>query len=137
VGRVAIKRPASIVMVRESPYSYKETIDKVKRVIIKNGFSVIREELLGEGIVDPDAGERAQHVVYFASMMMISDGLAHDPRMGLFLPGKIIIVEKDGVVKVLAHNPEQYSALFNNMALSNFSEILRSDYLAILQEATL
>lgn len=131
-----IKRPADAVLKSQSPYSYQQTIARVKRAVANSGYSVVREQLLGEGIVDPDTDERKQYVVYFGSLQMLSDGLAHDPRMGLFLPGKIIIVEHEGVVKVLATNPEQYNALFNNMALSDFSEMLLRTYQAILQEAT-
>ncbi|MFC1603078.1 c-type cytochrome [Pseudomonadota bacterium] len=137
VKRFEMKRPAEAALVWPSSHSYEQTIERLKDAVVNNGYSVVREQLLGEGIVDPDEGERKQHVVYFASLQMISDGLAHDPRMGLFLPGKIIIIEHEGVVKVLAHNPKQYNALFNNTALSDFSEMLHKTYQAILLEATL
>jgi len=134
--RVVMKRPANAVLVRQSPYSYEQTIENIKRAVANNGHSVVREELLGEGIVDPGEGERKQYVIYFGSLQMISDGLAHDPRMGLFLPGKITIVEHAGEVKVLASNPEQYTALFNNIALSDFATMLHGIYQAIFAEAT-
>jgi len=133
---VEIKRPANAVLVQRSPYSYKQTIENIKQAVANSGYTVVREQLLGEGIISPDAGERRQYVVYFASLKMLSDGLAHDPRMGLFLPGKITIVEHEGVVQVLASNPEQYDALFNNVALSDFTEMLYRTYQTILREAT-
>ncbi len=134
--RAAIKRPVDAVLVQQSPHSYEQTIERIRQAVVNSGHSVVREELLGEGIVDPGEGERKQYVVYFGSLQMISDGLAHDPRMGLFLPGKITIVEHAGVVKVLASNPEQYTALFNNIALSDFAAMLHGVYLAIFKEAT-
>jgi len=137
MGRVAVERPANAILARQSPHSYQQTIENVKKAVADSEYSIVREQLLGEGIVDPDEGERKQHVIYFASLQMISDGLARDPRIGLFLPGKIIVVEHDGVVQVLASNPKQYAALFNNMALSDFAGTLYRAYRAILQEATL
>ncbi len=134
---VILKRPTDAVLVRQSPYSYARTIENIKQAVTDRGYSIVREELLGEGIIDPDEGERKQYVVYFGSLQMLSDGLAHDPRMGLFLPGKITIIMHGGVVKILASNPEQYVALFNNMALSDFAEMLHRTYQSILKEAIL
>ena len=136
MGSAAIKRPANAVLVRQSPYSYRQTIDNVKKAVVSSGYSVVQEQPLGEGIIDPDMGDGKQYIVYFGSLQMLSDGLAYDSRMGLFLPGKVVIVEKDGVVKVLASNPEQYNAIFNNTALSDFSEMLYRIYQEILLEAT-
>ncbi len=131
-----IERPADPVLMRLSPHSYERTIENLREAIAGSGYTVVQEERLGEGIVDPGEGERRQYVIYFGSLQMISDGLAHDPRMGLFLPGRITVVEHDGEVKVLASNPAQYTALFNNIALSDFAAMLHEVYQAILAEAT-
>lgn len=137
MGPVILKRPTDAVLVQQSLHSYEQTIENIKQAIVNRGYSVVREELLGEGIIDPDEGERRQNVVYFGSLQMLFDGLAHDPRMGLFLPAKITIIEHNGVVKILASNPKQYVALFNNMALNDFAEMLHGTYQAIIKEAAL
>ncbi len=135
--QVIIKRPADAVLLQQSPYSYQQTIENVKKAVADSDYSVVREQLLGEGIIDPDEGERKQYVIYFANLEMLSDGLGRDPRIGLFLPGKIVIAEYEGVVKVLTSNPKQYAALFNNMALNDFAEALYRTYRTILQAAVL
>ncbi|HEC17232.1 MAG TPA: c-type cytochrome [Sedimenticola sp.] len=132
-----LQRPVKAVLARRSPYSYERTLERVRRSIAAKGLGILREEFLGEGIVEPGTENARQRVIYFVDLVMLSDGLALDPRMGLFLPCRITVVEQDGVVKLMAANPQQYAALFNNSALNEFGRMLFRTYLSIFEEATL
>ena len=131
-----LERQSEAVLVRQSPYSYERTVEKVKNAIAKIGFNVVREQFLEQGFVDSGMENKKQRLIYFIHLQVLSDALALDPRMGLFLPSRITVVEQDGIVKVMTANPKQYSAVFNNTALKEFGKMLFQVDVAILEEAT-
>ena len=63
--------------------------------------------------------------------------LALDPRVGLFLPCRVTVVERDGKVLVMSINPKRLSHLFNNAELDRACEEMFQVYSDILEEATL
>ena len=60
-----------------------------------------------------------------------------DPRVGMFLPCRITIVEQNGKVMVMSVNPKVLSKLFNNSELNRLCERMSQSYIAIMEEATL
>ena len=121
----------------ESPYDLKTTIENVKRAATSNNFVFIREQDLDAGIA-PDGKENPkQHIVYFCNFGLLNQALATDPRVGLFLPCRITIVEHDGKVTMMSINPKRMSKIFNNAELNEMCSQMTEQYKAIMEEASL
>lgn len=123
-------------IIKVSQFPLDETLDRLKTAIKRKGYQIIREHSLDAGLTEPGTENTRQWIVYFANFRFINESLTRDPRMGLFLPGRITLVEKGGKVSVLAANPVIYKELFSNNALIELSETMQHFYLAVIGEAT-
>ncbi len=121
----------------ESSYDLKTTIANLKDAAIGNNFIIIREQTLDEGLVEAGKENPQQHIIYFCNFGFLNQALAIDPRVGLFLPCRITVVEKDGKVMVYALNPSRLSPLFNNSELNKLCHEMNDTYVSIIEDATL
>jgi cytochrome c oxidase cbb3-type subunit 3 len=91
-----------------------------------------------QGIVPKGQEDKKRVMVYFCNFRMLNEALAIDPRVGLFLPCRVTVVEDaEGNVKVMSINPKTLSHLFNNNELDKICGRMSQLYDAILEEATL
>lgn len=127
----------SPVIVRDSPYDLSTTVENVKRAVNNNNYFYGRVQTLEYGLTDPANENPKQVIVYFCNVSLLNQALAIDPRVGMFLPCRISIVEKNGKVQVMSVNPAMLSRLFNNSELNEMCEQLSQSYAAIIEEATL
>ena len=127
----------SAVLIYESPYSVEETVEAVKRAVIGKNFRLIRTQRLEDGLFPEGEQNPKQVIVYFCNFNFLYDAMKLDPRVGLFLPCRVTVVEDKGVVKVMSINPKRLSRLFNNRNLDEACEQMHQVYLDILEEATL
>ena len=127
----------SAVLVMESPYTFEETIDAVKRAAVGKNFRLIRDQTLEDGLFPAEEQNSRQMMVYFCNFKFLYDALALDPRVGLFLPCRVTVVERDGKVLVMSINPKRLSRLFNNAELDRACDEMYKLYTEILEEATL
>lgn len=125
------------VLVAESPYDLKATVENVRRAVIGKNFRLIREQYLEDGFMPAGKENKNQIVVYFCNFKFLYDALALDSRVGMFLPCRVTVVEQDGQVKVMTANPKRLSKLFNNSELDNVCEEMYRLYSDVLEEATL
>lgn len=125
------------VLTMDSPYDLATTIENVKRAAASSNFVFIREQPLDFGLVPEGQENPRQHIIYFCSFSMLNQALMTDPRVGLFLPCRITVVEQDGKVKMMAVNPKRLSRIFNNSELNAMCEEMTRRYLAIMEEAAL
>ncbi|MGE0079744.1 MAG: c-type cytochrome [Thiohalomonadaceae bacterium] len=133
--RHAVDEP--MVLEAESSYSLEETVENVKRAAIGKNFRIIREQTLEQGFFAEGEENAKQVIVYFCNFNFINQALSLDPRVGLFLPCRVTVVEHEGVVKVLSINPRHLSALYNNRELDAACDEMTELYKGILEEATL
>jgi cytochrome c oxidase cbb3-type subunit 3 len=125
------------VIVVDSPYGLDETIENIKQAITDQNFTLIRTDHLDHGFVD-DGKENKKHVVlHFCNFGFLFEALAIDPRVGLFLPCRVTVVEKEGKVQVMTINPMRLSKLFNNDELDDACKEMTKIYETILEDATL
>jgi cytochrome c oxidase cbb3-type subunit 3 len=120
----------------QSSRDFAKTVQKLKEIMVDRNFRVIREGPLESGLVERGQENQRQWVIYFGNLEFIDKPLKTDPRLGLFLPGRVTVVERGGVVRVMAANPLAINALFNNDGLAAIIEELHQTYLNILMEAT-
>lgn len=125
------------ILEMESPYSVEETLANLERAIVGKNFRVIRIQSLDNGFVPEAQEDHHQVIVYFCNFAFINQALALDPRIGLFMPCRITVVEHDGVVKVMSINPKYQSSLFNNEELDRPCDEMYEVYKGIIEEATL
>jgi cytochrome c oxidase cbb3-type subunit 3 len=132
-----ILRVEKPIILRESPYDLKTTVENVKQAITTHNFFFGREQPLEYGLTTPDKADPHQVVLYFCNIGLLNKALSVDPRVGLFLPCRITVVERQGKVSLMSVNPEVLSNLFNNSELNELCKQMRRSYIDIMEEATL
>lgn len=133
----AVLKVDQAVISRESPYDLATTVENVKKAISNNNFFFGRVQPLEYGLTTPEQADPRQTIVYFCNISFLNQALATDPRVGMFLPCRITIVEHQGKVTVMSVNPEVLSSLFNNSELNDLCKKMHKSYVDILEEATL
>lgn len=126
-----------LTLVYESPYGFDKTIANVKRAALGKNFRIIREQTLEDGLFKKGEDNQKQVIVYFCNFQLLNQALTVDPRVGLFLPCRVTIVEQQGEVKLYAINPKRLSGLFNNNELNKLCGGMYDTYTDILEESTL
>jgi cytochrome c oxidase cbb3-type subunit 3 len=138
-GAKAMKKAAAEppYLVAESPNSLERTVQNVKDAVLNANMRLIRVQTLDQGLVDADQENKKQVIVYSCGFNFLNEALKVDPRVGLFLPCRVSIVEHKGKVLVMTVNPKRLSAVFNNNELERLCEQMHQTYLDIIEEATL
>lgn len=126
---------ATIVV--ESPYSLEETVESLKMEIANNNFKLIRTDYLEHGFVEEGQENKKQVVLHFCNFNFLYEALNIDPRVGLFLPCRITVVERDNKVLMMTINPMRLSKLFNNDDLDNACKEMTELYQGILEDVAL
>lgn len=125
------------ILSADSPYDLQTTINNVKNAATSHNFIFIREQTLDSGLVPEGKENPSQHLVYFCNFNFLNQALATDPRVGLFLPCRITVVEENGKVRLFAVNPKRLSKIFNNSELNEMCDEMTKHYKTIMDEATL
>jgi len=125
------------IILAESPYTLEETIENLKEAIVSQNFQLIRTEYLEHGLVPEGEENRRQVILHFCNFRFLFDALAIDPRVGMFLPCRVTVVEHEGKVQVMAVNPKYLSRLFNNHELDEACQHMHDIYTAIIKDAVL
>jgi cytochrome c oxidase cbb3-type subunit 3 len=126
------------ILSADSPYDLQQTVENVRAAAAAANFAVIRSDHLEHGLVRE--GEESPKLVSvdFCNFKFLFDALRVDPRLGMFLPCRITVVESEqGEVKVMSVNPRALSRLFNNNELDAACARMYELYTQILEEATL
>jgi cytochrome c oxidase cbb3-type subunit 3 len=130
-------REESRIIEAESSYSLEETVENLKDALVSQNFILIRTDTLEHGLV-PEGEENPKEIIlHFCNFSFLFDALAVDPRVGMFLPCRITVVERAGKVMVSAINPLYLSHLFNNAELDEYCHKMHGLYSVIIEEATL
>jgi len=125
------------VLTVESDYTLEETVANIKRAAIGKNFRIIRVQNLEEGLFPAEEQNKHQVVVYFCNFNYINKALSLDPRVGLFMPCRITVVEENGKVKLMSINPRYLSRIYNNAELDQACSQMYNTYAEIMEEATL
>lgn len=125
------------IIIVDSPYGLNETIENLKQAIIDQNFTLIRTDYLDHGFVDKGKENKKHVVLHFCNFGFLFEALAIDPRVGLFLPCRVTVVEHEGKVQVMTINPMRLSKLFNNDELNDACKEMTKIYETILEDAVL
>ena len=124
-------------LIYDSPYDFDETVENLKRAIQGSNYLLIRDQRLDEGFVKEDKESRSELIVYFCNFNIVYEALKIDPRVGMFLPCRITVVERQGKVQMMSINPKHLSRLFNNDELNEACDHMHEVYSSILEGASL
>ncbi|MDT8282351.1 MAG: DUF302 domain-containing protein, partial [Gammaproteobacteria bacterium] len=127
--------PAIITV--DSPYSLEETVENLKQAITDQNFILIRTDYLEHGLVPEGKENKNQVVLHFCNFGFLFDALSIDPRVGMFLPCRVTVIEKDGKVQLSTINPKRLSKLFNNHELDEYCERMYGAYSKLLEDSIL
>ena len=127
----------SPVIIVDSPYGLDETVENLKQAITDQNFTLIRTDFLEHGLVEEGKENKKQVVLHFCNFGFLFQELSLDPRVGMFLPCRVTVVEKDGKVKISTINPKRLSKLFNNHELDEYCEEMYEAYITLLEDAIL
>ena len=135
----AAKSPAdeAPTIVRASPYTMEQTIEKLKIAIGAANLRLIRTEAFDQPFSEKGAENKRHVVVDSCDFNFLNKALTVDPRVGLFLPCRFTLTESHGKVSVMAINPKRLSAIFNNSELDQLCDQMYRVYVDIIEEATL
>jgi cytochrome c oxidase cbb3-type subunit 3 len=125
------------VIMLESDYSLEETVENIKRAAIGKNFRIIRVQNLEDGLFSQEQQNSKQVVVYFCNFSFINKALSLDPRIGLFMPCRITVVEEQDGVHMMAINPRYLSRVYNNAELDQSCSEMYNTYAEIMEEASL
>ena len=78
-----------------------------------------------------------QVVLHFCNFKFLYEALAIDPRVGMFLPCRVTVVEKDGKVSIVSINPKLITTWFNNDELAKICDLMHDMYRSILEDSVL
>ncbi len=125
-------------MVMESSYDLVTTVENVKRAAVGKNFRIIRVQNFEDGLFEEKDQNNKQVIVYFCNFNFINTALSLDPRIGLFMPCRITVIEDDdGTVQLMTINPKYMSRLYNNAELDDACQEMYDTYVSIMEEATL
>ena len=127
----------SPVMIFDSASDFKTTIANLKNAAAAENFRIIREQDLESGLVKEGEESNREVIIYFCNFETLNNVLAVDPRVGLFLPCRVTVVEREGKVQVMTINPRYLSAMYNNDELDKFCNEMHEIYTNIIEEAIL
>ena len=127
----------SRIIEAESSYTLEETVENLKQALVSQNFILIRTDTLEHGLVPEGEEDPKEVILHFCNFSFLFDALIVDPRVGMFLPCRITVVERAGKIIVSAINPLYLSHLFNNAELDEYCHKMHGLYSAIIEEATL
>lgn len=117
--------------------SMEQAVRDVKNAIVSHNYTFVREQAIDSRLV-PDGWEaRSVYIVYFCNFAKMNRALAIDVRAAQFLPCRITLLETNGGIDLVAVNPAWVSESLGNPLLHQDCLQLKTDYLAILEEASL
>jgi uncharacterized protein (DUF302 family) len=105
------------------------------QAIANHNFTFVRQQAIDSRLVPYAQEVRSVNIVYFCNFAKMDKALRLDPRATQMLPCRVTLVETPAGVDLIAINPAWASQ--DMPALHEICLELKSDYLAILEEASL
>ena len=121
----------------ESSYTLEETVENLKQAVAGENFLLIRTDYLEFGLVEEGKENPNEVILHFCNFNFLFKAMTVDPRVGLFLPCRVTVVERDGKVTVSTINPLYLSSLFNNAELTEYCTEMHEVYRNLIEDATL
>jgi len=125
------------VVIVESPYTLKETVNNLKNAVSSMNFRLIRVQNLDSGLTKENEEDKKQVIIYSCNFNILDQALKLDPRVGLFLPCRVTVSQHGDKVHVMYSNPKRMRAIFNNSELNDMCTDMKTVYEEMIDEALL
>ena len=124
--------------VYESPYDFDTTVGNVKVALTGANFRIFPDRFLEQGLVDEFSVNTRQIGIRFCNFNELYGMLKIEPRLGIVLPCRITILERDdGSVILTVPNLRVVARWFNNDELVRAWDRMEEIFVEIVEEATL
>ncbi|HPQ24728.1 MAG: c-type cytochrome [Chromatiaceae bacterium] len=131
----ADERPTHVF---ESPHDFETTVKNVKAALTGANFRIFPDRLLEQGLTDEFSVNTRQVGVRFCNFNVLYGMLKIEPRLGVVLPCRITIMEREGgEVILVVPNLRVISRWFNNDELVGLWDRMEETFTNIIDEATL
>jgi len=121
----------------KSNYDLATTVSNLQKAVQASNYKLVRTQYLNQGLVEKGKENKKQVILYFCNFNQLNTALAIDPRVGLFLPCRLTVVQTGKDVYIYAVNSSRLAQLYNNGRLGQLCGEMRKTYLAIIEEAIL
>lgn len=122
----------------ESPYDFDTTLTNVKAALTGANFRIFPDRLVEQGLIDEFSVNTRQVGVRFCNFNVLYGMLKIEPRLGVVLPCRITIMEREGgEVLLVVPNLRVVSRWFNNDELVGLWDQMEETFTAIIDEVTL
>ncbi len=125
-------------LVFDSPYDFNTTVKNLKHALTGLNFRYFPDRYLEMGLDDDVSINKKQMSLRFCNFKDLYDMINTDPRLGIFLPCQITVVEnEEGKVQLYLMNMTLISKLFNNDQLTLGAQKMHEVMMDVIDEATL
>ena len=124
--------------VYESPYDFDTTVANVKAALGGANFRIFPDRLLEQGLIDEFSVNTRQIGIRFCNFNVMYGMVKTEPRLGVVLPCRITILEREGgEVILVVPNLRVVSRWFNNDELTGLWDRMEETFNGIIEEVTL
>jgi len=121
----------------DSPYDYETTVDNLKQALSGYNFRIFPDRYIELGLFPEWEVNKKQLTVRYCNFNRLYDMVRTDPRVGVALPCRITVIEReDGQVQLIAMNMALIARLFNNDQLQIYAQETSTMQLEIMEEVT-
>ena len=117
--------------------SLAQAAQDVKNAIVSHNYTFVREQAIDSRLVPTGWEARSVLIIYFCNFAKMNQALAIDVRAAQFLPCRITLIETSGGIELTVVNPAWVSESLGNPLLHQDCLQLKTDYLGIMDEASL
>jgi len=133
-GEELLPEPTIIV---DSPYDFETTVKNLKQALSGQNFRIFPKRFIEQGFFPEWEVNKKQVAVRFCNFNRLYDMLRTDPRIGIGMPCRITVIEReDGRVQLVAMNVALIARLFNNDQLQSYAQEMDILQLEIIEEVT-
>jgi uncharacterized protein (DUF302 family) len=118
---------ADYSFVKELDMDYDEAMKRVIDELSKEGFGILTDIDVKATLKEKLGVDFKQyHILGACNPNYAYEGLQEDEQVGLLLPCKVIVYEKDGKVIVSAQNPVEFMSLINEDLCGMANEVKKT-----------
>jgi cytochrome c oxidase cbb3-type subunit 3 len=122
----------------ESPYPFEQTVANVKAALTGANFRIFPDRLVEQGLTDEFSVNNRQIGIRFCNFNVLYGMLKIEPRLGVVLPCRITVLEREGgEVLLVVPNLRVVSRWFNNDELVTLWDHMEETFNEIVDEVTL
>lgn len=135
VTAAAVDESEPAILQRTSRYTLTETVERIQDVMSRYNLRLVRTAAYTPATPGQPDEQAQQLIIDGCDFGFLNQALSIDPRVGLFLPCRINVMQLQNTVLVMTVNPKRMSPIFNNTQLDGLCDEMYKLYNNLLDEA--